>query len=205
MERLGIFGGTFDPPHFGHLILASEAAYQLHLDRVLWVLTPDPPHKNGQIISPIQDRIDLVCAAITRDPCFELSLVDVNRQPPHYSVDTLRILLDQYPSSKYELVFLIGGDSLANILSWHKPRELVSLIRELGVFPRADADIDLPHLEESIPGVTQKIHWIGAPMIDISASYIRNLVKQSGPYRYYLSSEVASIIQSKKLYQSKVD
>ena len=204
MERLGIFGGTFDPPHFGHLVLAAEAAYQLHLDRVLWVLTPNPPHKVGQSISSIQDRIDLVYAAISQDPCFELSLVDVNRKPPHYSVDTLRLLVDQYPASNHELVFLIGGDSLANFLTWHSPHELVDQIHELGVFQRPGVNIDLPKLEENIPGITRKIHWIAAPMIDISASYIRNLVKQNGPYRYYLTTDVVSIIQSKKLYCTEV-
>ncbi|MCX8025419.1 MAG: adenylyltransferase/cytidyltransferase family protein, partial [Thermanaerothrix sp.] len=92
MSRLGIFGGTFDPPHVGHLILASEAADQLHLDRVLWVLTPDPPHKRGQPITPLAIRLKLVMAAIQEDPLFELSRVEIDRPGPHYAVDTLRIL-----------------------------------------------------------------------------------------------------------------
>ena len=94
-QRIGIFGGTFDPPHVGHLILAMEASDQLELDRVLWVLTPDPPHKQGKKITAIETRIKMVQAAIDDDANFILSKVDINRPGPHYVLDTMRILHEQ--------------------------------------------------------------------------------------------------------------
>src|SRR5512135_475432 len=90
--RIGIFGGTFDPPHIGHLILAAESRDQLRLDRVLWVVTPDPPHKTGRAISPLATRLALLQAALGADEGFEISRAEIDRPGPQYSVDTVRIL-----------------------------------------------------------------------------------------------------------------
>jgi len=92
MQSMGIFGGTFDPPHLGHLILAAEARAQLGLERLLWVLTPDPPHKQGQSIAPLELRLEMVKLAIADDPQFEISSVELNRPGPHYALDTVQIL-----------------------------------------------------------------------------------------------------------------
>jgi nicotinate-nucleotide adenylyltransferase len=106
--RLGILGGTFDPPHIGHLVLASEAQAQLDLGQVLWVLTPSPPHKQDQPITPLQHRQDMLLAALGDDPSFRFSRVDIERKPPHYAVDTVQLLQARYPDA--ELVYLMGGD-----------------------------------------------------------------------------------------------
>ena len=92
MQSMGIFGGTFDPPHLGHLILAAEARAQLGLERLLWVLTPDPPHKQGQSITPLAERLEMVRLAIANDPQFELSSVELNRPGPQYAQDTVSLL-----------------------------------------------------------------------------------------------------------------
>ena len=92
MARVGLFGGTFDPPHLGHMILASEALHALKLDKVLWILTPRSPLKEGRVISPAEQRLDLVYAALRDIPEFELSKVDIQRDPPFFAVDTVRIL-----------------------------------------------------------------------------------------------------------------
>ena len=115
--KIGIFGGTFDPPHMGHLILAEEACWQLQLDHVLWVLTPFPPHKKDRIISPVQDRLSMVQFAITENDRFKLSRVDIDRQPPHYAVDTVSIL--QQSSVNDEFYYLMGADSLIDLPTWH--------------------------------------------------------------------------------------
>ena len=107
LTRLGIFGGTFDPPHLGHLILAAEALDQLQLERVLWVLTPEPPHKQGQDRQSLDDRLEMLHIAISEYPEFLLSRVDIDRPSPLYAVDTVRLLAGQYPGS--ELIYLIGG------------------------------------------------------------------------------------------------
>ncbi len=98
--RFGIFGGTFDPPHVGHLILAMEAYDQLHLDKVLWIIAPNPPHKLGKPITPIDQRIAMVKTAIDGDEMFALSRVDIDRPGPHYVLDTMLILHDHYPDDK---------------------------------------------------------------------------------------------------------
>lgn len=115
--RLGIFGGTFDPPHIGHLILAAEALAQLELDRVLWVLTPNPPHKTRRSLTPVALRYELLRAAFEADPAFVISWVDLDRPPPHYAVDTMRLLRQDHPRDR--LVYLMGSDSLDDLPLWH--------------------------------------------------------------------------------------
>src|SRR5574340_405932 len=122
-DRIGIFGGTFDPPHVGHLILASEACAQLKLTRLLWMLTPDPPHKQDQEITPLEQRKAMVEYSILGDRSFELSLLEVERPGPHYTLDTVRILRERHPQA--EIVLLIGGDSLHDLPTWYRPAELV--------------------------------------------------------------------------------
>ena len=105
--RIGVFGGTFDPPHIAHLILADECRHQLELDRVLWVLTQTPPHKLGQVISPLEQRLALLQAALAGEGAFQISRADIDRPAPHYAVDTLRILRTENPTDS--LVYLMGG------------------------------------------------------------------------------------------------
>ena len=107
--RIGVFGGTFDPPHLAHLILAEEARYQLALERVLWVLTPESPLKPNDRITPVEQRLDMLEAALIENPAFEVSRVDLDRPPPHYAFETLKILKGSF--SKGELFYLMGGDS----------------------------------------------------------------------------------------------
>src|SRR5512143_3713267 len=113
---IGVFGGTFDPPHTGHLILAAEAQAQLDLERILWVLTPTPPHKPGQRITSTALRLEMLQAAIDGNPDFELSRVDLDRPPPHYAVDSVHLLRAAYPQAW--LAYLMGGDSLDDLPTW---------------------------------------------------------------------------------------
>lgn len=198
-SRIGIFGGTFDPPHIGHQILASEAADQLDLDLVLWVLTPDPPHKPDQTITPLQVRIWMVDAAIRGNPDFELSRVEIDRPAPHFAVDTVNLLREQYPAAN--LIYLIGGDSLRDLPTWHTPQAFVNACDQLGVMQRPGEQADLPELEAIIPGLTEKIRFIDTPLIEISSAKIRSQVGLGMHYRYYIPEEVYRIIVSQRLYQ----
>lgn len=202
-KRLGIFGGTFDPPHVGHLILAMEAYDQLHLDRVLWVLEPNPPHKAGKKLTPIDIRIEMVQAAIDEDEKFELSRVDIDRPGPHFVVDTMRLLRQQYP--KEDLVFLMGGDSLRNLPTWLEPESFIQACDRLGVMRRPGEVINMRDIEERLPGISQKIEFIDAPLLEISSNQIRSLVSQNKPYRYYLPIDIFQIIKAKNLYQDEID
>jgi nicotinate-nucleotide adenylyltransferase len=199
--RLGIFGGTFDPPHVGHLILASEAYDQLHLDRLLWVLTPDPPHKQGNQISPAKQRLELVAAAIADNPSFELSRVELDRPGPHYALDTVRLLRGQFHG--WELFYLIGGDSLHDLPTWYMPFELVKEVDGFGVMRRPGDSIDPARLEEHIPGIMEKVHIFEAPLLDISASEIRDRIETGRPFRYYLLPGVYQRIVTQELYKRK--
>jgi len=201
--RIGIFGGTFDPPHLGHLILAGEARYQLKLDKLLFVLTPIPPHKLNRKVSPLADRLAMLEAAIADNPTFELSRVEIDRPGPHYALDTVRLLRKEYPNDT--LIYLMGGDSLRDLpIDWHKPDEFVASCDYLGVMRRPKDKIDLIALEESIPGISKKIEMMNAPLLEIASRQIRRRVAEGRPYCYYLPKTVCKIIQEKKLYQSKL-
>ncbi len=199
--RLGIFGGTFDPPHRAHLSLAGEALRQLDLDRVLWVLTSDPPHKRGQSITPVEHRLEMLAAALTGRAQFELSCVDIDRPPPHYAVDTVRILREEYPTAK--LIYLLGGDSLRDLPTWHTPTNFVSACDGIAVVRRPDAEINLEDLETFIPGITPKVQFVEAPLLEIAASQIRQRIRQGYPVSDDLPPEVYQIIQTRKLYRSQ--
>jgi nicotinate-nucleotide adenylyltransferase len=203
LARLGIFGGTFDPPHLGHLILAAEALDQLELDSVLWVLTPEPPHKQGHARQALDERLEMLYITISAYPQFSLSRVDIDRPPPLYAVDTVRLLARQYPQA--ELIYLIGGDSLHDLPDWHTPVELVKAVSYLGVMRRPDDSVDLSALERSIPGLTKKLLDIDAPLLEISSSQIRKRIAEGRPYCHYLPVGVYFLIRERLLYGSPED
>jgi len=199
MQTIGIFGGTFDPPHLGHLILSAEAHFQFGLDRLLWVLTPDPPHKQGQAITPLKHRLAMVKLAIAGNPQFELSTVELTRSGPQYALETLNILAGQNPGSN--LIYLLGSDSLRDLPTWHRPVEFVSACHLIGVMHRPGVAFDLPELEKILPGLTFKVRFAEAPLIDISAYDIRKRVAEGRPFRYFLSPEVYTYISDHTLYR----
>lgn len=199
--KIGVFGGTFDPPHLGHLILAMEACGQLKLDRLLWVVTPDPPHKTGQSISPVEVRIKLIKAAIDADPTFEISKVDLELPAPQYAVDTIRELQKEFPAAR--LVYLMGGDSLHDLPEWHHPKLLIDLVETLGVMRRPGDNIDVSELEKHLPGLQAKIAFVDAPLLEISSRQIRHRAENGEPFRYYLPQAVYDMILSMNLYRDK--
>ena len=198
-ERIGVFGGTFDPPHLGHLILAAEACSKLELDRLMWVLTPVPPHKLDQNISALEHRLAMVKLAIGDNPDFELSRVEIDRPGPHYTVDTLGLLADAYPSA--DLILLIGGDSLRDLPTWHRPADLVAASHEIGVIRRPGDSVNLSAIERLVPGTQAKVRFVDAPLLEIASRQIRNRVRENRPFRYYLSQPVYEYIQKNNLYR----
>lgn len=198
-ERVGLFGGTFDPPHLGHLILASEASSQLKLTRLLWTVTPDPPHKQGQPVTPLEHRLSMVKLAIEDNPSFELSNVELDRPGPHYTVDTIKLLAEQNPNA--EIVPIIGGDSLQDLPTWHQPKEFVYRAHWVGVMRRPGEETDLAELERELPGIRSKVHYVDAPLLEIASREIRNRVATGKPFRYYLPNPVYEYINEHHLYQ----
>lgn len=202
--RVGVFGGTFDPPHLGHLILAAEAVEQLRLDRLLWVLTPHPPHKQDWLITPLDVRLALLHAAIGDNPSFELSRVEIEHPGPHYALDTVRLLKQTYGVDA-QIIYLIGGDSLHDLPGWHRPDDLIAEIAGLGVMRRPDDRVDLYRLERAIPGLSAKVDLIDAPLLEISAREIRRRVAEGRHYRYYVLAAVAALIEALGLYRAGQD
>lgn len=197
--RLGIFGGTFDPPHLGHLILAEEARYRLNLERLLWLLTPISPFKTRVGISSWEQRLELLQAAIADNPGFEISRVDIDRPAPHYAFESVKLIRDQHPEA--ELVYLLGGDSLRDLPTWEQPEELLAQVDQVGVMRRPDIPVDLEQLLTQLPGLASRLTWVNAPLIDISGRTIRKNLREGAPVRYYLTEAVLRIIQEKNLYQ----
>lgn len=195
--RTGIFGGTFDPPHHGHLALCRAAFYSLPLDRLLWVLTPNPPHKRGQRISLLRHRLAMVQVALQETP-FELSRVDIDRPAPHYALDTVTLLAGENPGA--ELIYLMGGDSLTDLPTWHRASELVTALDEIGVLQRPGEHTDLAALERLLPGVQAKVRFLEAAQIDISASEVRRSVRAREPFEHLVPAGVAAYIHTHRLY-----
>lgn len=198
-ERIGIFGGTFDPPHLGHLILSCEIHSQLKLDRLLWVLTPDPPHKQDKEITPLVHRQRMVELAIGDNPHFELSLVEAEREGPHYSVDTVNIIRGRNPEA--EIIFLMGGDSLRQLTTWHRPVEFVGACDEIGVMRRPGDVVDAASVENAVAGLKSKLRFVDAPLLEIASRQIRQRVREKRPCRYYLPPLVYDYILKEKLYR----
>jgi nicotinate-nucleotide adenylyltransferase len=196
--RIGVFGGTFDPPHIGHLILAEEACYQMNLDRILWLLTPNPPHKPDQVLAPLMQRLRMVALTIRGNSNFELSRVDIDRPPPHYALDTMRLLLGAAPGNKW--FFLEGEDSLRDLPDWHQPQALVDLVDGFGVMRRPGVFFDSISMEKQITGLSKKLFWLDTPLIEISSSDIRERILRGAPYQYFLSPAVHELIAENHLY-----
>lgn len=198
--RLGVYGGTFDPLHCGHLILAAEAQQQLGFDLLLWVLTPYPPHKKEQIITPVEHRLDMLKLAIAENSIFQLSQVEIERPGPHFALDTMKLLEEKYPDA--ELIYLMGIDSLRDLPTWHRPREFVAVCHAIAVMQRPGVYADLTALEAQIPDISQKVLFVKAPIIGISSSELRKRIAQGQPYRYFLPGPVYKLIRERHLYQS---
>ena len=199
MTRIGIFGGTFDPPHIGHLILADEALTQLSLDRLLWVLTPNPPHKRDQAITRLALRLEMLEAVISQDQRFEISHIDMDRQGPHYALDTVNLLAEKLPGA--QLVYLIGGDSLRDLPHWHEPQRFINALFALGVMRRPGDAVDLAALEADLPGISSKVKFVEAPLLEIASHQIRERIASGSGYRYYLPPQVYRIIEREQLYR----
>lgn len=200
MTRIGLFGGTFDPPHVGHAILAAEGLYSLKLDKVLWILTPQSPLKDGRLISPVEQRVEMVQTALADTPGFELSTVDIDRKPPYYAVDTVRLIKKKNPGS--DVVYLMGGDSLLNLPEWYKPEDFVQQLSNLGVYHRPGAKPDLRILEAKIPGISEKTQFFSAPQIEVSGADIRQRIRDNRPFRFFLNPAVYNLIQRQQYYRS---
>ncbi len=199
MTRLGILGGTFDPPHIAHLVMAGQARSQLNLSRVILVPAGQPPHKLGRPVTPIEHRLAMMQLAIADDPNLALSRVEVDRPGPHYTADTLAVLRTAHPED--ELYLLIGSDSLRDLMAWRDPARIVAQAR-LAVMRRPDAAPDMGALEVAIPGIGARVEWVDAPWLDISSHDIQRRVRAGLSIRHLVPAVVERYIVEHGLYRS---
>jgi nicotinate-nucleotide adenylyltransferase len=196
--RIGVFGGTFDPPHIGHQILAAEALEQLELDQVFWLVTPFPPHKKLDLITPLIHRFRMVELVVNDDPRFILSRIDIDREPPHYAVDTMAILHKQAPGDDF--IYLMGLDSLNDLLTWQRTADFIDLCKGIGVMYRQGEVLDITKLENEISGIDAKLHYLKTPIIEITATEIRLRAGCGKQYRYFVPEKVYRYIVEHQLY-----
>jgi nicotinate-nucleotide adenylyltransferase len=189
--RLGIFGGTFDPPHVGHLIAAEDAAAALGLDRVSFIPTGTHPLKNARVEAPAELRLRMIRAATAGNDLFGVDGRELARPGPSYTVDTLRELSAENPTA--ELFLLIGADILAELHRWHRIEEVAERAR-IAVMSRPEAPMQRPAVELDLVRVD-------VTHVAISSSEIRERVRAGRPYRYLVPAAVYEIIERSALYR----
>ena len=198
LQRLGIFGGTFDPIHLGHLVIAEEARTSLDLDGVLLIPARVSPFKLGLATACAEDRLRMVELAIADNPAFQASRLEIEREGPSYTVDTLRQLRALY-GPRTELFLLMGTDSLATIASWHQAQELVKLAW-IVAYTRSGAPLDLEELDRQVPGLAAVTRLLDAVKLDISSTDIRSRVCAERTIRYLVPPTVEAYIHQHGLY-----
>jgi nicotinate-nucleotide adenylyltransferase len=199
VARIGILGGSFNPPHVAHLVCASEAAAQLDLDRVLFTPVATPPHKDAERDPGAGDRLELCRLAIAGDERLDVCDLEVRRGGPSYTVDTLRELHARTPED--DLTFIVGGDIALGLPSWHEPEAVLGLAR-LAVAERSGAGREdvVKRLAERFPDAPPPV-FFDMPRLDISSSLIRRRVAQGLPIRYLVPDSVAEHIARGRLYR----
>ncbi len=198
--RVGVLGGTFDPIHVGHLVAAEEVRYALGLEKVLFVPAAEPPHKRERVVSPAEDRIRMVELSIASNPHFELSLIEVERGGVSYTVDTLESLRAQW-GGDVALYFIVGMDSLAELMTWREPWRLISLCRLAVVNRPPYLEVDLAGLERALPGITGRVDFVRMPGIYVSSTDLQSRVRRGLPIRYQVLDPVERYILERGLYR----
>ena len=197
--NIGILGGTFDPVHNGHIKVAEIVKAHLDLAKVVFMPAGQPWLKSASPVSPAEYRVEMVRLAIAGCPGFELSLLEINRPGPSYTVDTIEEFRDKN-SDGNELFFILGQDSLSQLPRWKEPNRIIELCR-LAAVPRPGCQLpDLKQLEKLIPGLSSRLVLLDKPEIDISATQIRKRVAEGLSIRGLVPEAVAEYIKRHKLY-----
>jgi nicotinate-nucleotide adenylyltransferase len=204
MRRVGLFGGTFDPPHLGHLVVAQWALDRLKLDRVLFIPSGTPPHKLGRPVTPAADRVAMTRLAVRGNRAFEVSTLEARRRGSSYTVDTLRALRAR--SGETRVFLLIGEDSLEQFHTWREPESILELAT-LAVAPRGGRPAHStrharrPGQGAAVP--SRRFVWLDSPLILISSSEIRRRSRQGRSLRYLVPEPVAAYIARHRLYRGR--
>jgi nicotinate-nucleotide adenylyltransferase len=191
-------GGTFDPVHLGHLVIAEVSRVEFGLERILWVPAGDPPHKREDPVTPQEHRYAMVLLATAPNPHFEVSRLELERGGLSYSYDTVQYFRQLYPDA--ELYFITGADAILEILTWHRHEELVRACRFIAV---TRPGYDLARLSSVLPAeYLPRISPLTAPGVDVSSTQIRSRVRAGEPIRYLVPDSVEAYILKTRLYRA---
>jgi nicotinate-nucleotide adenylyltransferase len=198
--RAGILGGAFNPPHIGHLVCAQEALVQLELDRVLFVPVGVPPHREIDLDPGAEARLEMVELTVADDERFEASRMELDREGPSYTSDTLEQLGEGTQDD--ELFLILGGDQAAALPSWHEPEQVLERAT-VAVFERVSWGRNAIMIKIGrLPGA-ERVRYLDMPLMQVSSSAIRRRVREGLPIRYLVPDKVADYIQTKGLYAGK--
>jgi nicotinate-nucleotide adenylyltransferase len=201
-RRLGIMGGTFDPIHYGHLVAAETARSELALDNVLFIPTGIPPHKINRVVTEANLRFEMVEMSIKNNENFKVSRLEIEREGPTYTIDTLRTLSGLFPGT--ELYFITGTDALRELLTWREPEEIIRLAKIIGASrPGYNSRSLLETIYRKYSFTKERISHLEVPALAISSTDIRARVLNRKSIRYLLPDEVRLFIEKNKLYQNK--
>ena len=189
MSKLGLLGGTFDPPHIGHLILAQAAYENLDLEKVIFIPAKNQPHKQYKIISPPEIRREMLVLALGDDARFEISDIELSKPGLSYTYETLGLMQELYPDD--ELCLIIGGDNIADIETWKNPEKIFNLVTVAAAM-RPDC--------KKAGKFKDRMKIFAMPQVDISSTMIRELVKNNKPIKYLVPEKVENYIHTKRLY-----
>jgi nicotinate-nucleotide adenylyltransferase len=195
--RLGLYGGTFDPIHLGHLILAEQCREACALDRVWLIVAGSPPHKPGGR-TPVGHRLEMVRVAIAGHPAFAASDIEAKRPGPHYSVETLEAIRRDHPDD--ELFFLIGADSLADLPTWREPERIARLATIVVVNRPGIEEADPERLPDFGPG-SHPFIWVSIPSVGIASSDLRRRLAEGRSIRYMVPRGVEAYVEAHELYR----
>jgi nicotinate-nucleotide adenylyltransferase len=190
-------GGTFDPIHYGHLVTAEEALWQFSLDEVLFVPTGRPWMKRRPNVSPPEHRYLMTVIAVSSNPHFRVSRLELDREGPTYAVDTLRALKEEY-GEKTELFFVSGADAILQIFGWKDPEEVLDLARFIAA---TRPGYDIARFEREAPTRHPNVEVMSVPALAISSTDIRRRVQEGSPIRYLLPEGVKTYIEKSGLYR----
>jgi nicotinate-nucleotide adenylyltransferase len=200
--RIGLLGGTFDPIHFGHLLMAEQALEQAGLDQIWFLPAAHPPHKPELKTSSFERRIDLINLAIAGYPKFQICLIEQELPAPSYTINTLDALTDKYPVHQWSLI--LGGDSIVDLPKWHQPRAIVKRVDLLAIQRPGFPNIDQERLRANLGLIDQdklRLLPIQMPLIEISSRDLRSRVEQDRSIRFMVPAAVEVYIRERRMYK----
>lgn len=197
-KRVGIFGGTFDPIHMGHMIVAETIMDEFALDRVVFIPAAEPPHKQGREISSAKHRYMMTLLATCSNPRFNVSDIELRRSGPSYSKDTLAELTKQHGSDN-DFYFIVGADSIVSLHTWNRPDELLRMCHIVGA-SRPGCMPDMTEIRQHFGELAEKIHCLETPELEISSTDIRQRVRDGKTIRYIVPDAVEQYIYKERLY-----